>query len=523
MSGGAARARVRSLALLATVATGITTTIAQPFFPQYAQDRFGASATAVGLVAAGCPAAQVVSTPVWTLLMGAVGRRWTLLLGCLVSTAGTVTFALAPLGVRGLLLGRVLMGVGSQGANASSIALIMEVSESLQADMGSLEFVWGLGYMLGPPIGGACFQFSTFALASMPAALLSTLVAVLSLGTICCVPPAAGDAARGRYARVPQHDDGLPDDVLEALEEAAPDEISTPVHAGVRTSFDGWRRLCTLSVLAVCVGIVGHAAAQGFKEISLAKHLRLALNADAGMSGVVFTVEPFVYSIACILVGRLAGGQSQQGKVLVLGLCLYSFGLYSLSVPSVFSNPGGSGIPLSYAGEWVLVLVSLSVMGAASAGILVPALPYMLFSCSARRRDEAAGEATTGGEDVDKELEDSLSGLYAGIWSLGELLGTPVGGYLLDTVPKTVELNCQLKGLPAEGVRPGAGGDAALSCEWGFHTSMQVFAGVMLVCASLMCVDLVRAAASSRSIQAQRALDAQVTAVAGARFAPSCS
>ena len=148
MSGGAARARVRSLALLATVATGITTTIAQPFFPQDAQDRFGASATAVGLVAAGCPAAQVVSTPVWTLLMGAVGRRWTLLLGCLVSTAGTVTFALAPLGVRGLLLGRVLMGVGSQGANASSIALIMEVSESLQADMGSLEFVWGLGYMV---------------------------------------------------------------------------------------------------------------------------------------------------------------------------------------------------------------------------------------------------------------------------------------------------------------------------------------------------------------------------------------
>jgi hypothetical protein len=72
----------------------------------------------------------------------------------------------------------------------------------------------------------------------------------------------------------------------------------------------GWRMLCNFSVFAVSLGIVGHAAAQGFKEITLAKHLRLALDADSARSGLVFMLEPLVYSIMCVLVGRSVSGQA---------------------------------------------------------------------------------------------------------------------------------------------------------------------------------------------------------------------
>ena len=64
--------------------------------------------------------------------MGKLGekRLGTLLLGCLVLAVGTLTFAFST-SIAGFLLGRILQGMGSQGANASSLALIMEVSDSL--------------------------------------------------------------------------------------------------------------------------------------------------------------------------------------------------------------------------------------------------------------------------------------------------------------------------------------------------------------------------------------------------------
>jgi MFS family permease len=123
-----------------------------------------------------------------------------------------LVFALAP-SVVGLLVGRLLQGVGSQGANASSIALVMEVSENLSADMGLVEFVWGLGYMLGPPIGGLAFYFGGFTFAHMPAASLALLLAVSCIYLIRSDPHArdrangaggGGGDGESAYALLPQ-------------------------------------------------------------------------------------------------------------------------------------------------------------------------------------------------------------------------------------------------------------------------------------------------------------------------------
>jgi len=273
---------IHCTALSTIIITGTTTTLAQPFFPEYAAQHFNVSASTVGVVSAGCPAAQVLSTPLWTCLMGKLGRQTTLLLGCLVLSAGTLTFAFST-SVAGFLLGRILQGVGSQGANASSLALIMEVSDSLQADMGVIEFVWGLGYMIGPPIGGVAFLFTGFSLAHMPAAALSMLLAANCLALIYAADTDANNS--GQYTLVPQ-EDSLEDDIPESrehasdIEEAIDAEITranktirdtdtSELHdvaehgkAG-RTRARAWRRLCTFSVFAVGLGIVGHAAAQG--------------------------------------------------------------------------------------------------------------------------------------------------------------------------------------------------------------------------------------------------------------------
>jgi len=204
-------------------------------------------------------------------------------------TAGTVTFAFSP-NVECFLLGRILQGVGSQGANQAAIALIMQVTESLQADMGAIEFTWGLGYMLGPCLGGFANQYAGFSIAHMPAAFLSMQIAFASLWLAACAQPSSspiGAQARDQYALVAQ-EEGLHDDAhevhalpqhLHGVPLGEPTTSHCPPHssdgaldsdecpsdgdaAHGSSAVRGWRRLCNMSVFAVCLGIVGHAAAQ---------------------------------------------------------------------------------------------------------------------------------------------------------------------------------------------------------------------------------------------------------------------
>lgn len=154
--------------------------------------------------------------------------------------------------------------------------------------------------------------------------------------------------------------------------------------------------------------------------------------------------------------------------------------------------------------------------GASSAAILVPAVPYMLASCksscssdsdtdnkgsdlapaasaqdpSAGSVREEAGEASRRLEfaasglppEEERALEDALSGLYAAIWSVGELIGTPLGGWLLGVLPASEELNCSSRPHTKD-----------TECSWSFHTTMQAFVVVMLVCTFVMLIDSLRA------------------------------
>jgi hypothetical protein len=166
--------------------------------------------------------------------------------------------------------------------------------------------------------------------------------------------------------------------------------------------------------------------------------------------------------------------------------------------------------------------------GASSAAILVPAVPYMLSSCkrscspvsetdtegsvlapAASSEDpgaggisEEAGEAGRLSElsgsglpaEEERALEDALSGLYAAIWSVGELIGTPLGGWLLGVLPASEELNCSSYPHPDD-----------TECSWSFHNTMQTFVVVMLVCALVMLIASLRASRrSSRCRQAVR-------------------
>lgn len=123
-----------------------------PLLPLYAE-RFGASATTIGLLFASYSLAQFVFSPIWGRISDRVGRRPVLLVTIAGSAIGSLALGLAgslPL----LFLGRILDGA-SGASVAVARATVSDVADPSQRPrlMGLLGAAFGLGFVIGPSIG----------------------------------------------------------------------------------------------------------------------------------------------------------------------------------------------------------------------------------------------------------------------------------------------------------------------------------------------------------------------------------
>jgi len=112
------------------------------------------AAEIIGLFATVWAAMQFVASPFLGMLSDKVGRRPVILLSNAVSVIDLAIMALAP-NLWWLFAGRVLSGVASANMTAAS-AYIADVTppEKRAAAFGMIGSAFGLGFMLGPAIGG---------------------------------------------------------------------------------------------------------------------------------------------------------------------------------------------------------------------------------------------------------------------------------------------------------------------------------------------------------------------------------
>ncbi|HEX8273353.1 MAG TPA: MFS transporter [Longimicrobiaceae bacterium] len=125
-----------------------------PLLPLYAE-RFGAGPVAVTWLVAVYSLMQLLFAPWWGALSDRVGRRPVLLVGLFGSAASYLLFGLAG-SLATLFVGRALAGL--MGANVGvAQAYIADVTapEERARGMGLIGAAFGLGFILGPAIGGA--------------------------------------------------------------------------------------------------------------------------------------------------------------------------------------------------------------------------------------------------------------------------------------------------------------------------------------------------------------------------------
>lgn len=124
-----------------------------PMNPYLAQE-FGATPVQVGWLMGIYSLMQFVFAPIWGQLSDRFGRRPIILISLLASSLSHLGFAFAQ-SYEGLFLFRLLAGVGG-GNLSAAMAYIADTTEEKDRSkgMGLIGAAFGLGFILGPAIGG---------------------------------------------------------------------------------------------------------------------------------------------------------------------------------------------------------------------------------------------------------------------------------------------------------------------------------------------------------------------------------
>ncbi len=236
--------------------------------------------------------------------------------------------------------------------------------------LGVCELSTGLGYMLGPPLGGVLYNAGGFA---APFVALGALL----LAAAACI---GGALPRSKGAN-----------------DSGSDGVEPPPPPGLLRNARVWALLgaCALanSDYALLEPSLGaHAAAHG-------------LASGAASVGALFALASAAYTLACPLAGWLAARERLGPRLLIVGGLVLQAGGLVLVGPSPLL---GGGVALGHA----QLLAALVLLGVGEAMAMTPALDALIGA---------------SGGDASEATVNALSGAMAAAFSLGQCVGPLLG------------------------------------------------------------------------------------------------
>lgn len=171
--------------------------IVLPILPFYAEE-FGASATVLGLLLTSYAAMQFIFSPLWGKLSDRIGRKQVLLLTMSGSVLGLLLLGLSH-SMWMLFAGRILSGIfGANISVASAYVTDVTTEENRAKGMGLIGAAFGIGFILGPTLGGilSVYGYSVPILVAAGLSALNTIYAAFRLGESHTVSAEASPAGR---------------------------------------------------------------------------------------------------------------------------------------------------------------------------------------------------------------------------------------------------------------------------------------------------------------------------------------
>ena len=346
-----------------------------PILGRYAE-RYGAGGLEVGLLFASFSVAQMIFSPILGRLSDRIGRKPVIILALVGSAIGSfITGAAGALWV--LFVGRFIDGAsGASVAVAQGAITDIAPPEQRARLLGMLGAAFGLGFVLGPALGGL-------------AALGGPHVPFYLAGTLAAINAVAA------YIRLPET---KPEPQVQQQEERT--------HA---TDDAGGTRSPVLVRFAVA-SFIATLAFSGF-EATFSLFGRERFNLTEGSAALVFLfVGVILVGVQGVLIGRLTTAWGSR-KMLRLGLVSVGVGLLVLAASTV----------------WPILFVALFLL-AAGQGIASPSTTALVAEAAPpERRGEALGYQQSVGAFA------RIAGpITAGLLFDGVSAGMPylIGGFL---------------------------------------------------------------------------------------------
>ncbi len=172
-----------------------------PILPFFAE-QYGANATVLGLLLTSYAAMQFIFSPLWGKLSDRIGRKKVLLMTMCGAVLGMILLAFSN-SLWMIFLGRILSGIFAANISVAS-AYVTDVTtpENRAKGMGLIGAAFGIGFILGPALGGILstrdydllgIHFSKYTIPLLFAAFLGTLNVLYALAKLGESHPVHGE------------------------------------------------------------------------------------------------------------------------------------------------------------------------------------------------------------------------------------------------------------------------------------------------------------------------------------------